>query len=435
MRVWLLAAAALFPCAPAWGETLGDALHAAYRNNPTLQSAELAVGSAREGRRQAFSDYLPQVEINAAYGVRSDETIQPPFFPGFPPSRSVDQIEPASAALVANQQLYTGGARRGQMRLARANHAAAQENFRAVEQQVLLDVVSVYVDVRTIEELVRIRERNVEMLTRELQAARDRLAVGEVTRTDEAQAIARLSGAQAELARARADLEVARANYVQIIGELPQSLAPAPPAPEGPESLEAALDAAFEANPDLREARQVERGAQARIGIQAGALRPSLSLVGRMDTTEDVEGREIETNSASATAQLRVPLFEGGFMSSRLRQSRIDARRAKLNVEEIRRQVVAQVTAAWNDLAANRRVVEASNAQVEAARVALDGVIQEQAYGLRTTLDTLNAQQELLAAETALLRADRDVYVAEHALLAATGRLNAGVFGLSDRQP
>ncbi len=416
----ILAPSLLAPSA-AQAASLEDALAAAYRNNPTLEAARLSAAAADEDRAQARAEYLPTLDVVASAGTRSGET------------NGVDDADtdPRSVSYIANQGLFTGGFRVARSRLARANVDAAREELRAVEQGVLLSVIAAYVDVRRDEEFVRIRQSNVTVLEQQESEAEARFEVGDITRTDVAQSEARLAGARSGLSAAQAALEGSRARYLQVVGEAPDALAAPPQPPDIPRSLDEAVEQAIALNPDLRQARTGERAARAQTGIERSALLPQISVVGRYDQSEDVGAPGVESDGVSATAQISVPLFEGGFARSRVRQSRINERRAAEVTEQARRQVVAGVTSAWNDYLAAQRVVESSHAQLEANQLALEGVQEERSVGLRTTLDVLNAQQEYLDAQLTLVSAERDQYVAQHVLLQSLGRLDAAVLAVN----
>lgn len=416
-----IAIAALLAPIGAHADTLGDALAAAYRNNPTLEGARYGARAADEGRAQARALYLPTLDLAASASRRSGET------------NGVDEVDsdPRSLSYIASQDVFTGGSRIARSQLARANVDGAREELRAVEQSVLLAVIAAYVDVRRDEEFVRIRQSNVSVLEQQEVEAEARFEVGDITRTDVAQSEARLAGARSGLSAAQAALEGSRARYAQLVGEIPEALEAPPPPPDIPRALDEAVEQALALNPDLRQARTGERAARAQTGIERAALLPQVSVVGRYDQSDDVGAPGIETDTVTATAQIAVPLFEGGFARSRVRQSRINERRAAEFSEEARRAVVAGVTGSWNDYLAAQRVVESSRSQLSANELALEGVQEERSVGLRTTLDVLNAQQELLEARLAFVSAERDLYVAQHILLQSIGRLDAAVLAVN----
>ncbi|MGE3142367.1 MAG: TolC family outer membrane protein [Hyphomonadaceae bacterium] len=423
LTLWTSAFALLSQAAHA--DTLADALSAAYRNNPTLAAARLNAHAADQGIAQARAGYLPQVDLTASAGVRRNDVTPP----GGPTTRT--ETDPQSVGVDLVQPLYTGGFLTSQSRAARADANRARANLRGVEQNVLLAVIAAYEDVRRDAEIVRIRQNNVDVLARQLAAANDRFEVGEITRTDVAQAEARVAGGQAGLAGAQAAYEASRANYAALVGAAPQDLQAPPPHPPLPASLEEALSAARDANPEIAAAEEAQRAARARVGLERSALLPQIAVIGRWESEVDAGGPDVDSEGASAVAQFSMPLFEGGYGRARIRQSRFAAAAAEASTEEIRRAVIADVVAAWNDVAASRRVVESAREQARANEFALEGVEVEQQVGLRTTLDVLNAQQEFLDAQLAVVSAERDAYVAAHALLAAIGALNGAAIAVN----
>jgi outer membrane protein len=432
MRFWVAAAVAALSPAAALAETLPQALAQAYAGNPTLAAARAQQAATDENFAQARAGFLPQLGATGTLSTQRVETENTNLPPTSPLRSTTSELDPQTYGLRATQSIYAGGANWARLKQADAVIAAGQEGLRATEQQVLLQAIAAYVDVIRDDEQVRIRRSNVEVLKRQLQAANDRFKVGEITRTDVAQAQARLAGAEANLASGLAVLESSRAQYARIIGAPPVGLEAPPQPPAIPATVDAAIDAAVAANPELQRLRKSEEIARRQVAIEAAGLKPDLSIVGQLGRTIDGAGRGIESDSTSASAQLTIPLFEGGLARSRTRQAKINLTRARIQSEEARRAVVSNVTASWNDLNAARRVIDASREQERAAKLALDGAEQELQVGLRTTLDVLNAQQELFDAQLNVARAERDAYVAHHRLLQSIGALTPQSVGVNE---
>ncbi len=419
----LFASLALAPCifAPcASADTLEDALVAAHRNNPNLEEARLAVRAAREGRVQARAAYLPSVGVSGSSGAQHVESETVGIFG---PSTTEADLEPTAATAQLTQQIFTGGRRVGESRLASANLDGAREGLRSREQDVLLAAVDAYLGVLRDAEIMRLREEHVAGLTRLLAGTRRRLEVGEVSRTDVAQAQTRLAGARANLARARADLEGSQARYIAVVGLAPNALAPVAALPQTPPSIDEAMRLAEANHPDLVQARSAERAARAQVTIERAALLPQVSVIGRAEEFEDFSISEPHREGTSAVAQFSMPLFEGGYAWSRTRQGRINVERAEARTEAQRRDIVAGVAGAWSKLVASREVLTAANEQVEASAIAVEGAERERGLGLRSTLDVLDAQEEARNALIARTRADADAVLAAYILLAASGAL------------
>ncbi len=407
--------------APSAAQSLSDSLSDAYSTNPDLAAERARLRGAQEGLVQARSQRLPT--LNAGAGVTESERWGSQFF-NSPPS-SIDY------QVTASQALYAGGRISGGIDQARAALEASRSQLRSTGQQVLIDAVAAHMNVIRDQQVVAIRRNNVEVLAEQLRAAEDRFEVGEITRTDVAQAEARLSGARAQLAAAQAALASSRANYERVVGVAPGELGEPGALPRLPESIGEAAETAVDLNPNLAAARFNEIAAEKQVQIARGALRPEVALQARAGENRDADLTGRGQGQASISAQVSVPIFTGGLNGSRVREALAQADAARLQVTSARRQVLEGVRSAWNNLLAAQAVIESSRQAVRANEIAFDGVEQEAFVGLRTTLDVLNAEQELLNSRLELVRAERDLFVASYALLQAMGRLDPRWLGLS----
>ncbi|MET0294937.1 MAG: TolC family outer membrane protein, partial [Phenylobacterium sp.] len=276
---------------------------------------------------------------------------------------------------------------------------------------------------------LRIRNENLQVLQRQLEESRARFEVGEITRTDVAQSESRLAAAQAQLSLAQAQLGISRANYAAAVGQQPGELAPEPPLaallPNDPDNL---FDAVEQNNPAIRAAQYAEQASRARVAGARAERMPSVSVNGTLgyagQPLEPFDRRDY-SRAVSAQATVAVPIFSGGLVSSRIRQSVERNNVDRLTVETQRRSALQTATQQWNSLIAARANILSTQEQVRAARIAAEGTRQEQQVGLRTTLDVLNAEQELRAAELSQVNARREEYVAAAQVLGAMGRLEA----------
>ncbi|MDX2236164.1 MAG: TolC family outer membrane protein [Hyphomonadaceae bacterium] len=417
----VLAIPAVFGVAHA--ESLDETIATAYRSNPNLEAARYTVRAAQQTRVQARAAFMPVLTLDGGYGTSTFDLRRQ----GQPTTRSY--LQPTTYSFDATQAIYTGGRRAARLEIARAAVESAREDLRVAEQDVALDAVAAHVNVIRDQEIVRLRRADAQQLERQTYAVQRRLDAGVVTRTDVSQAQARLAVAQAGVSQAEAQLEGARAIYTEVVGREPGELVAPAALPEAPQTLREAVDLALESNPFIRSARQQERAARAQIEVDRASLRPQISFTGRYESNDETSTPELEERGVSAVARVRIPLFEGGLNRSRMRQARFNALRAEAETEALRRQVVSEVVGAWNQLAAARRVLDSARVQVEANQAALAGVEREQALGLRTTIEVLNATSEVLASQITQTQAQRDVTFALHRLLAATGRLDGASLG------
>ncbi len=408
-------------------QTLQEALVATYQTNPNLQTARAQLRVVDENVPQALAGWRPTVSLSGSYGTVFDATQrnratiagqQVPLYSN--PNR-----DPFAAQATLSQPLYRGGRTVAATRRAENQVLAQRARVLAIEQQVLADTFVAYVNVIRFQEEVRLNVNNVQVLIRQLEATNERFRVGEITRTDVAQAESRLAGARATLADSEGSLQSARATFIRVIGIQPARLTAPQPLTSAARSAQEAATMAGNNNPSVLSALFDEAAARDFVDVQAAALLPQASLNAttfRNDNTS-IPGARATGNQLTAT--LTVPLYQGGAEYSSVRAARQDAVRARSVVDEQRRAAVQSATAAFATLASTRAQVEATRAQIRAQEIALDGVQREAIVGSRTTLDVLNADQELLNARVSLVRALTTVVNASHALASSVGRLSA----------
>ena len=403
-----------------YAETLSDAIDAALATNPGLQSQRFQTDIALENVEQARSQRRPTLDLSGSAGYEYVDSNSP-----FADLSGTNGDRPiASAQLQAAMPIYTGGRISAGIRQARAGVDAAESQYDAAVQDLILQVITAYVDVRSDLETVAIRENNVDVTGEQVRAASDRFEVGVVTRTDVSLSQARLEGARAALAGAQATLEADIANYQFLTGLAPTDLAPPPPLPPLPVSLDVAVQTALDTNPDLIAARHSERAAREAIEVARGQYKPQISIVGtaaRQETYNDFTQRD---SSVSAVAQGSIPLLSGGLIKSQVKSAKLQRAQAQRQIDTLQRRIRAQIAQSWFTYEASLRSIAASERQVEAAQIAYDGAKEELAVGIRTTLDVLDQEQQLFEARLALVQAERDSYVAAHNLLRATGQLS-----------
>ncbi len=450
MRIGVITlAASVLATTPVSAQSFAEVLAFAYETNPQLEAQRAQLRSIDEGLAQARAARLPTVTGGVSY-VWNETRSEPARVIGqttnefddpvdiLDPS---DQLEELRYTISASQQLYAGGSISGAIREARANIEAGRADLASLEQVILRNAATAYVDVRRDERVLDIRANNVEVLRSQLRATRDRFEVGETTRTDVAQAEARLAGAEASLAAAEAQLAASRAQFAEIIGQSAGSLNEPPPLPPLPETLDLTVDQAKRGNPTVLSARFNEQAAQARISQARAALLPSLSLQSSLsrDENQRFEGDDAfnsfgfqteSSDSVSVSLNLSVPLYAGGRNSSGVRQAEQLNSASILNVRNAERSAEQQAISAWNNVLSAESQILSSRQQVRANSIAFDGVRQEANVGLRTTLDILDAQQELLNAQENLVVAERNAFVARIAILEAIGRLTPAELGL-----
>ena len=404
--------------------TLNGALVQAYQNNPQLNAERARLRATDEGVPQALSGYRPQVTATADIGVQTFDT-----------QSTVGNVNgttvPRGVGITATQTIFNGLRTANRTRAAESGVFAGREGLRVMEQQILLDAATAYMNVLRDTAILDLQRRNVEVLEEQLRQTRDRFNVGEVTRTDVAQAESRLAAARSQALQAESNLVTSRAIFRRVIGVDPGTLAAGTPVDRlSPPTLGGAIAAGAIENPSITAAMYGVDVQLLQVKIAEGALYPTITVQGNVQQRWDTSPTTQSTFTASAVGQIAIPIYQGGVEYSLIRQSKETLSQQRLNLELTRDQVRSLVVQSWGQLVAAKAQIQAAQAQVTAAEIALNGVREEARVGQRTTLDVLNAQQELVNARVALVTAQRDRVVASYALLQASGRLAVQTLGL-----
>ena len=428
----------------ALAETLESALAQAYGNNPTLNAQRALVRATDENVPRAKAGYRPQINASADVGgevvrAEGDASFNPNagiFGNAVTPHRKETvRTTPRGYGLQVDQSLFNGFRTDNSVRQAESQVLGSRETLRNNEQNVLFDAATAYMNVLRDTAILNLQRNNVEVLEEQLRQTQDRFNVGEVTRTDVAQAEARLAGARSQASLAEANLRTSIATYRQVVGIEPRQLAPGRPLDKLlPKNLDLALKIAFNEHPAIIASLHGVDAAELQVKIVQGELAPQLGLSAAVNKRFDNQEPGDETLAGSIVARLTVPIYEGGEVYARARQAKETAGQRRLEADSVRDQVRAAVISSWGQLEAARAQIIAAQAQVQAAETALNGVREEARVGQRTTLDVLNAQQELLNARVNLITAQRDRVVASYAVIQASGRLSSRNLGLKVAQ-
>jgi len=433
LRAALLATAGLaaIGAGASRAETISGALIKAYLTNPDINSQRAAVRQTDEGVPQANAGYLPKV---SAFGnVAVSHVTGSQVIPGEGIINYSTGAFPRAYGVQAQQTVFDGYQTVNRIRSAESQVMGAREQLRNTEQNTLLSGVTAYMDVLLDTAILDLDRNNVEVLQEQLRETRDRFTVGEVTRTDVAQAEASLASAQATALSAEATLEAAVATYRQVIGDQPTSLAPVKPivAPL-PKTLPDAITISQVEHPAITALLDGVDAAQLQIKIAEGALYPQISLTASASNNYDVNITPGQRAfQAELVGQITIPIYQGGAEYATVRQSKESLTVEELRADSARDQIRQNVVASWGRNIAQVGVVRAARAAVSANEVALTGVREEAKVGQRTTLDVLNAQQALLQARTTLVTAEHDQVVFSYQLLSSVGRLNIPTLGLA----
>jgi outer membrane protein len=415
---------------PALADTIEAALVRAYQNNPQLNAQRAAVRSTDENVPQALSGYRPKVSITASAGYQYTDVLATQ---GTTPNTFEDHgaNAPRSAGITATQTLYNGNQTANKTRAAESQVSGAREALRVLEQTVLLNAATIYMDYLRDAAIVEVQKSNTRVLEQTLKQTQDRFNVGEVTRTDVAQSEAQLAAGRTQQLQAESNLTTTRSNFRRIIGNEPEALAPGSPVDRFlPGTLPSAVELSLTENPNVTAAMFGIDVNFLQVKVNEGALLPTVTVQAAVQQSYEQLLTTYRSFGASAIAQVTVPVYQGGAEYSLIRQSKENLAQQRLNLELTRDQTRANTVTAWGQLVAGKAQVASAQSQVTASEIALNGVREEAKAGQRTTLDVLNAQQALVNARVALVTAQHDRVVASYSVLNAVGRLSPIVLKL-----
>ena len=432
-----MAAVVGWVCIPpgAQADTLRGALTQAYRNNPQLNAQRAAVRATDETVPQALSGYRPRISLSASAGeAYSDVTTKSVSNTGaaiYPRTIGHNAVQTYGATY--SQRLLDGFGTASRTRQAEQQVSAARETLRLTEQTVLLAAATAYMNLIRDAAILTLQRSNVEVLQEQLRQTQDRFRIGEVTRTDVAQAESRLASGRSTLLQAESNYVTSKATYRQVIGVEPGNLEAAAPVDRlSPSNLQAAVQSARAAHPSVTTAMFSIDAAQFQVKIAESSLYPTLDAVASVQKSygSQVQLSTLESFTASGVAQLNVPIYQGGGEYATIRAAKETLQQRRVDLDTARDQAQQTLVQSWGQLEAAKAQIQATQQQVTAAEIALNGVREEALVGQRTTLDVLNAQQELVNARVALVTAQRDRVVASYTLLGAAGRLSVQVLQL-----
>lgn len=421
-----VAALALLPAlalsvGAARAETLQDALAEAYNTNPQLLAERANLRATDEGVDQALSGWRPTVTFNSAIGAEKAETTGVANIN----SPAEQTLHPHSYIFTITQPIYNGGGTVAKTAQAEDSVRSERAHLIAVEGTVLFNVIGAYLDVLRDRAVVALDRNNESILQETLKQTQAQFHSGLVTRTDVAQAEARLQAAHALRQQDEGTLQSDRANYTRYVGHAPENLVQPTIRPQIPASRDEALALAATKNPNVISALFGEDAARDVVASTEAQLLPTLSVAGNIQRLQEtvVAGREV--TSKSVLAQLTIPIYEGGLIYSESRQAKQKVGQSEGLTDDARRFAVEGATAAWETIQAQRANVVSQQAAIKADEIAYEGLQAQQRAGLRTLIDVLNAEQELFSDRTNLVRAQHDLVVAEFNLANQIGRMTA----------
>jgi outer membrane protein len=295
----------------------------------------------------------------------------------------------------------------------------------SVEQSVLLSAATDYMNVVANQATLDLNINNEQVLRRQLEATQDRFRVGEVTRTDVAQAEAAYAAAIANRQQADGNLQISRSAFERDTGAVAGKLAPPNGVPELPTSRDESTGLAVNTNPDVISAQFAQAAAEDNVRLVRGQLLPTWTVNAGIQRMKEAGEPGQTVDDMSLTTQLTIPLYEGGAVYSQSRQAQQTVAQKRSLVDNARIVAVQLAAQSWEQLQYDRAQITSWLSQIKANEIALDGVQQEASVGSRTVLDILNAEQTLFQSRINLVTSQHDEVVAEFTLASALGRLTA----------
>ena len=415
--------------APAGAETISGALTKAYGYSPDLDQQRAGTRAADENVPRALSALRPTVSATGSTGISANR-IESGNSSGNIASHTTTR--PSTLGLTATQTIYNGNRTLNSIRQAESGVLQSREQLRANEQNILQNAATAYMNVLRDTALLNLNNNNIQVLQEQLKITRDRFNVGEVTRTDVAQAEAALALGQANAFTAQSNLQNSLAVYRQLIGDQPHDLQPARPVEALlPRSLNDAVALSQSEHPLIETALHAVDVAALNVKVQEGALLPTVSAQAGISQSFDSQftpGSQIF--SAQALGNITIPIYDGGLTYANIRQAKEQLGQLRLQADQQREAVRAAVVSSWGAYLNTKASIQSFQSQVRASEIALNGIREEAKVGQRTTFDVLTAQQTLLSARTNLIGAQRDQVVNSYVLLAAVGQLSAQSLGL-----
>jgi outer membrane protein len=417
-----------FAAVPARAEALPEALAKAYQSNPQLNAERARQRATDENVPQALAGYRPQIVASLSGGLQAVRNLLP--------DNTVQSatLKPWTIGVTVTQTLFNGFKTANSVRVAELQVQSGREALRNVGQGVLLDAATAYTNVLANQSLVEAQRSNVAFLRETLGVTQKRLNAGDVTPTDTAQAEARLNRGLADLNAAEVNLAISQATYTQVIGNPPAQLQSAETVDRYlPRSRDEATNLAFREHPAVMAAGFDVDVASTSIHVAESSLLPTITLQGSASHASEADPTisTLRTDQASIIGQLNAPIYDGGTAASQTRQAKELTAQSRLVLDQVRNQARTAAVAAWVANEGAKIAVAASESEVRAAGVALQGVRKEAAGGQRTTVDVLNSQQDLISAKARLIGAQRDRVIASYTLLSAIGRLDVKTLALN----
>jgi len=399
-------------------QSLNVALANAYSNHPLLFSERIGERVLTEDVAEALAGWKPEVYIDGALGKNLVTTKTST-------GSDTDNNLPMSVGIVVSKKIYDGGKTNQNIKIADTKLNANNSRLVTIENQVLLAAVKAYFNLLKEQDLLDVAIKNKNVIERQLEATKDRFEVGDLTITDVSQAEARLSDANANLVRAEADLNSAKAIFFSDIGLEPEDILYPEEMPIVPQNLQSLIDDVKKSNPKVINARKMKLVAEEELKLALKEMSLSVDLKASANQSWDPNTFFEEQRYFDVSANLKLPLYKGGKDKAVIRKSREKLNKSNADIDDILREEAEKAMLIWNNIESLNSQILAFKSSIRANEIALDGVVQEENVGARTVIDVLDAENELFMARANLIKANVNRYIATYELLEVIGGMTA----------
>ena len=399
-------------------QSLNVALANAYSNHPLLFSERIGERVLTEDVAEALAGWKPEVYIDGALGKNLVTTKTST-------GSDTDNNLPMSVGIVVSKKIYDGGKTNQNIKIADTKLHANNSRLVTIENQVLLAAVKAYFNLLKEQDLLDVAIKNKNVIERQLEATKDRFEVGDLTITDVSQAEARLSDANANLVRAEADLNSAKAIFFSDIGLEPEDILYPEEMPIVPQNLQSLIDDVKKSNPKVINARKMKLVAEEELKLALKEMSLSVDLKASANQSWDPNTFFEEQRYFDVSANLKLPLYKGGKDKAVIRKSREKLNKSNADIDDILREEAEKAMLIWNNIESLNSQILAFKSSIRANEIALDGVVQEENVGARTVIDVLDAENELFMARANLIKANVNRYIATYELLEVIGVMTA----------
>lgn len=407
---------------PAWAD-IYTALREIDASNPEITAARSIVKASGADVRQSWAGWQPSVGVSAGIARAKTKAEQM----GIDESYTQKQL-----GVSVEQNLFQGFATNARIDAAKGQLQAEQASLYATRQTVFLEAVQAYLNVLNTREVLALRRNNEKVLREYYNLFSQKEQVGVLTKTDVAQAEARLELAKYAAIAAKADYDNALETYRRIYGQTENQYTDVSTdrlKPVFPKTIQEAEQQALANHPSILAADARYRSADAQITVARQTILPSVDVKASAMRFDDIPLAD-RVDDSRIGVYLTVPLYDKGTALAQTQKAKANASAIKAQITGAQRAVLEKLNQAWNIYQAQTAAITSAQIRIKASRLALDGVRDEQERGRRTVLDVLNAEQEVLDARVSLTQAHHRQTLAFFSVLSGTGALTPHNLGI-----